>query len=143
MITHKKLVEIGKYWLKSAKGCNPVFTELGSMHLAEKPDIIGWTPDDCIIVECKISLSDYMADLKKPHRNGDGSLGNYRYYVIPFYLREQIKTKERNGWGLVIVNENERAEQERLCGSVEFSRNFKGEVFYLRSRIFQIQDFGR
>ena len=140
-MTHKELVEIGKHWVKFAKGCNPVFTELGSTHLSEKPDVIGWTPNDCIVVECKISLSDFMADFKKPHRT-DGGLGNYRYYLIPFYLLEQVKDKDRKGWGLVVVNENTRAEQERLQGSKEFSRNLEAEVFYLRSRIFQIQNFG-
>ena len=142
MTSHKQLTEHGKNWLLSAKGCNPVFCERGSAKLSEIPNVIGWSSNECYVLECKISKADFLADFKKEHRN-NGGLGVYRYYLIPNELYESIKDEERNGWGLVVYFEGRGfCQQVRYAESKVFERDLKSEVFYLRSRILQIQRFG-
>ena len=101
-MTHKKLTEHAKFWLKSSKKCNPVFTEQGSAKFKEMPDVIGWLPDLCIVVECKMSKSDLRADNKKPHRK-EGGLGDLRYYFMPLSLYLECKNFDWNGWGVVTI----------------------------------------
>jgi len=140
-ITHRQLIEAGRLWLISAKSCNPVFIERTSSNIHEVPDVIGWTAQDCIVIECKISRADFIRDLQKPHRRKDG-LGNLRYYLLPNGLAEKIKPE--NGWGLLVFRDScSIAEQVRFCNSDNFSRNYKAEVLFLRSRIFEIQRFGQ
>lgn len=60
---HTKLVEIAEKWLY-AKGCNFVIKELTS-RAQEVPDAIGFVDGVSILVECKVSRSDFKRDAKK------------------------------------------------------------------------------
>jgi hypothetical protein len=65
------------------------------------PDVIGFNDTHSILIECKVSHADYLADLKKFHRAVDNpqQCGNYRYYLT---LPDIIKYEEvNNGWGLL------------------------------------------
>lgn len=54
------------FWRKSA--CGVVVPELVS-YAPESPDAIGWMGGGySYLIECKCSLSDFLADLRKPHR---------------------------------------------------------------------------
>jgi len=143
-LTHKQLCDIGKSWLINAKGCNPVFVERGSARLREIPDVIGWDGNTCYVIECKISMSDYLADYKKPHRYENG-LGEYRYYLVAREVFEKVE-KPENGWGLVLATENDintYARQASKCDSRSFPRNLTGEIAYMRSRFMEIQRYGK
>jgi len=142
-VTHKQLVQLAKLWLMKSKGCNPVFTEKGSAQNSEFPDAIGWESSDCLIVECKVSVSDFHADKNKDFRiNGQG-LGKYRYYLIPKENLDLVKNYLPEGWGLVVADsEHSMPHQERLMGSKEFISNIEAERNFLRSRILEIQRFG-
>jgi hypothetical protein len=67
MPTHNELAERAKHWLSGTMRCNPVFSNLASC--TEVPDAIGWTSKykfhGSIVVECKTSHSDFLADKKK------------------------------------------------------------------------------
>lgn len=140
---HKKLTEHAKFWLMSSKKCNPVFTEQGSAKFAEMPDVIGWTPNLCIVVECKTSKSDLRSDNKKAHRKS-GGLGNLRYYFMPLELYEECKSFDWNGWGVItiVLKHGIIVRQVRGLDSKEFESNIKNERDFLRSRILEIQRFG-
>lgn len=143
-LKHKQLVNLAKLWLIQAKGCNPVFTEKGSAQNNEFPDAVGWASEDCIIVECKTSITDFNADKKKDFRINNQGMGKYRYYLIPREIFCQAKEMLPDGWGLVVADyEHSMPHQERLKGSGEFKSNIESERNFLRSRILEIQRFGR
>ncbi len=140
-LTHKRLVEMASCWLRVSKFCNPVFTEKGSANLSEFPDAIGWTANDCIVVECKTSKQDFNNDIKKECRTNKEGLGNKRYYLLPRAIYEKVQIPD--GWGVLIAEDYRSiARQERFKGSKEFDRNHLKEIYFLRSRILEIQRFG-
>lgn len=64
----------------------------------EIPDALGWLPNGwSIMVECKTSRSDFLADKKK----GDRRLGQERYYLTPKGLLDPTQVPEP--WGLLEV----------------------------------------
>ena len=67
----------------------------------EMPDAIGWKRKcHSVVVECKISRADFMADRAKPwRRKPEGALGCERFYLTP---AELVKPDELPpGWGLL------------------------------------------
>ena len=141
-ITHKALTELAKFWLKSAKQCNPVFSEQGSQNFPEMPDAIGFKSDSCIVVECKTSKSDLYADRKKPFRES-GGLGNLRYYFMTEKLYRECNNFDWRGWGVVTLKEcHGQGRQKSGMDSIEFKSNIENERHFLRSRILEIQRFG-
>lgn len=64
---HDAICERAKRWLRGTMRCNPVFSNCASC--AEIPDAIGWTSIyqfyGSIVVECKTSHSDFLADKYK------------------------------------------------------------------------------
>ena len=142
-MTHKELVRIGKLYLSFTKGCNPVFCEKGSAGINEFPDVIGFKALETFVIECKTSVSDFMADLKKNFRIvEDEGMGTQRYYLMPPEIYEKVKEKIPDGWGVLVINQGV-AQQIRFKGSKDFKSNLQAERNYLRSRIFEIQEFGR
>lgn len=142
VMNHKELTEKAKFWLKSAKKCNPVFSEQGSFNFKEMPDAIGFLKDDCIVVECKTSKSDLYADRKKPFRES-GGLGDLRYYFMTQELYGECKDFDWRGWGVVVYKEG-HGYARQACGIImkKFESNIKNERDFLRSRILEIQRFG-
>ena len=70
-MTHNELIQRGAKWLKSnhySKYRFPVILTDYHCFSDERPDIIGFAKSSSIVIECKVSLSDFKADLKKPHR---------------------------------------------------------------------------
>lgn len=76
---HERLVTAGARWLKR-QGFAVVATELATVGCAEQADVIGFRSTCSAIVEAKASRSDFLADLKKPHRK-EGGLGVYRFFL--------------------------------------------------------------
>ncbi len=97
---HAQLVEKAVHWLRSSYKCGIVLSEQYCA-TGEIPDAIGWK-GFCrsVVVECKISRNDFLADSAKPFRQRpEDGLGSERYYLAPVGL---IKVEELpHGWGLV------------------------------------------
>lgn len=101
-MTHAELVLRAARWLRNTKGCGVVLTERGVDH--EHPDAIGWRGAWSILVECKTSRSDFLADAKKPHRiESDLGMGQERYYMTVPFLLDPLELPA--GWGLLEVLE--------------------------------------
>ena len=112
-LTHRSLCDIAVKWLKrpssnGGHGCHVAVSEVASGWSGEIPDAIGFRAtgdhtDGSIVVEVKVSRSDFLADKKKSHRNGQTiGLGNWRYYMCPVDL---IKAEEIPvGFGLLYIN---------------------------------------
>ncbi len=67
------------------------------------PDAIGWKRAcHSVLVECKVSRADFLADREKPFRQKpESGVGCERYYLAP---RGLIRLQElRPGWGLLEV----------------------------------------
>jgi hypothetical protein len=110
--SHQQLCSLAVNWLQRAPGrsgpaCQVAFSEAKCSWNGEIPDAIGFrtTAEDegSVVVEVKVSRSDYLADRAKPHRLEAGlGMGLYRYYLAPEGV---ISTQELpNGWGLVEVS---------------------------------------
>lgn len=108
-MTHAELNAIAVRWLlraKSAKGpgCQVAFQEISDTSGSERCDAWGysWSWQPCsVLVEVKVSRSDFFADRKKPHRK-EGGVGVYRYYMCPEGLININDLPPR--WGLLWVN---------------------------------------
>lgn len=110
-MTHDELNVIASKWLKRPQsnkgpGCQVAMTEVGGLYDGERADAFGyrWGFDGgSVVVESKVSRSDFLADRAKPHRNGTKpGMGTYRYYICPEGL---INIHDLpHAWGLLWVN---------------------------------------
>jgi hypothetical protein len=104
-MTHEKLVARAVAWLRRYR-CGVVLSEQ-SCASGETPDAIGWKRAcHSVVVECKISRADFLADREKPFRSkSEKGMGCERYYLAPAGL---IAARELPlGWGLLELRERE------------------------------------
>jgi hypothetical protein len=100
-VTHAKLVSLAVAWLRRYR-CGVVLSEQACVS-GEMPDAIGWKKAcHSVLVECKVSRPDFLADREKPFRQKpETGVGCERYYLAP---RGLIRVEElRPGWGLLEV----------------------------------------
>ncbi|GAC1646160.1 MAG: hypothetical protein NVS9B15_04040 [Acidobacteriaceae bacterium] len=98
-VTHERLVQCAVEWLRRYR-CGIVLSEQYCA-TGEVPDAIGWKRQcHSVVVECKVSRADFLADAAKPFRQAtaDG-LGNERYYLVPEGLIALAELPK--GWGLL------------------------------------------
>jgi hypothetical protein len=97
---HAQLVERAVEWLRYTYRCGIILSEQ-SCAGGEVPDVIGWKGScQSVLVECKVSRSDFLADANKPFRlRPEDGLGNRRFYMTPVGLiaREELPKH----WGLL------------------------------------------
>ena len=99
-MTHDELVGHAKRWLKSIN-CRALISELASA-AEEEPDAIGWRSGVSILVECKASRSDFLADKKKKWRiKPSKGMGSWRFFMCEAGLIKPEELPEK--WGLVYV----------------------------------------
>lgn len=102
-LTHDELCEHAARWLRSTKKCRLVLREVVS-YAREIPDAIGWRWGSSILVECKVSRSDFARDKKKVgHALPDWGMGEKRYYMTPPGLLSPDELPY--GWGLLEVRD--------------------------------------
>lgn len=112
-LTHAQCVLYATRYLE--KRCKVVLPEFFS-HNAELPDVIGFSTGVIrdhrwdggvysILVEVKVSRSDFFADRKKPFRmKPETGMGDMRYYCCP---KDLIRKEEMpEGWGLLYIYPN-------------------------------------
>ena len=106
MTPHTELCKIAAKWLLNHKSdhfrCQ--YTVVEFMTLCEEtPDVLGYQGgSQTLLIEVKMSRSDFRADRKKRHRRGNG-IGSQRYYLCPeglIYPNELPK-----GWGLLYYSD--------------------------------------
>lgn len=100
---HKELVARAARWLLTTAGMGRVVTEPAPGWCPEHPDAIGWDMRGwSILVECKVSRSDFLADLRKRRRwaeAGYAGMGQERYFMTPPKLLDPADIPD--GWGLL------------------------------------------
>lgn len=99
-MTHQQLVRMAEQWLRTRYRCGIVLSEQ-SCASGETPDVIAWK-GACrsIVVECKISRGDFLADQEKPFRkNPELAMGCERFYLVPQGLIRADELPQK--WGLL------------------------------------------
>jgi len=97
---HAQLVARAADWLRSKYGCGIVLWEQYCA-TGEVPDVIGWKAScRSVLVECKVSRSDFLADAQKPFRLApEEGLGSKRLYMAPAGIIAQHELPRH--WGLL------------------------------------------
>jgi hypothetical protein len=98
-MTHAQLVERAVRWLRVYR-CGVVLSEQACVS-GEMPDAIGWKrANRSVLVECKVTRADFLADRGKPFRaKPEQGVGSERFYLTPPAL---LKSEELPaGWGLL------------------------------------------
>ena len=98
-MTHAQLVERAVRWLRAYR-CGLVLSEQACVS-GEMPDAIGWKQAcHSVLVECKVTRADFLADRAKPFRlRPEKGVGSERFYLTPPGL---VKVEELPaGWGLL------------------------------------------
>jgi len=98
--SHALLVEKAVEWLRTRYRCGVILSEQ-YCSTGEVPDAIGWKKQSrSVVVECKVSRADFLADRNKSFRQRpEEALGCERFYLAP---AEMILPDELpNGWGLL------------------------------------------
>lgn len=99
-MTHGQLVTLATRWLRSKYGCGVVLSEQACC-TGEMPDVIGWK-GKCrsVVIECKVSRADFLADRTKPWRlKPEIALGCERFYAAP---KGMLRVNEiPPSWGLL------------------------------------------
>src|SRR6266581_2287804 len=98
-MTHSQLVQQAVIWLRAYR-CGVILSEQSCAN-GEMPDAIGWKRAcHSVLIECKISRSDFLADRDKPFRQkSELGLGCERFYLTPPRL---LRAEELPvGWGLL------------------------------------------
>lgn len=102
--THSDLCQIAARWLKNSckERCPVVFTEIVTQ-ASETPDVIGFNATHSVMIEVKVSRSDFLADRKKFQRIfPEMGVGDFRFYCCPENLIRVDEVPEK--WGLIWVN---------------------------------------
>jgi hypothetical protein len=100
-MTHVQLVEKAVRWLRRYR-CGVVLSEQACVS-GEMPDAIGWKRAcHSVLVECKVTRADFLADRAKPFRlKPEQGVGSERFYLTPAGLVGQEELPA--GWGLLEV----------------------------------------
>jgi hypothetical protein len=120
-MTHAQLVERAVRWLRTYR-CGVVLSEQACVS-GEMPDAIGWKRAcHSVLVECKVTRADFLADRAKPFRQKpEKGVGSERFYLTPPGL---VKPEELPaGWGLL---EHRRGRIEMLRASEKHLRTTVG-----------------
>jgi len=112
--THDELIELGRGWLMrnypsgspyapyGHYGCGVVLSELcAETKYGEQPDILGYSKNTTILIECKASRSDFYADKNKPFRIFEEGIGGQRWYLAPKGIIPTEAVPDK--WGLLEV----------------------------------------
>lgn len=125
--THREICEIGARFLFNNEGGCLLFHKLPYVTIEpistckERPDVFAFNFGTSYLLEAKVSLSDFYADLKKPFRvNQDDGVGHERYYICPYGLIPPDKLPPN--WGLLYVRD------DGVVELVKVSMTFKSNV---------------
>jgi len=97
---HAQLVARAAEWLRRRYKCGIILSEQYCA-TGEVPDVIAWKGFcKSVLVECKVTRADFLADANKPFRLKPGEgMGSQRFYMAP---ADMIRAEELpKYWGLL------------------------------------------
>ena len=127
---HKELVDRAERWLLKTCGCGFVLSELVSNN-EEIPDAIGFRDGFSVLIECKTSRSDFMADKRKRFRvDPSQGMGAFRFYLCPEGVIHPEDLPER--WGLLWLTS--KGKVKRISGPRGNAWRYAGKEYYFLER---------
>lgn len=147
--THRELCLLAGKWLRRRRPKEPtcpfVVVELAT-EIQETPDVFGWNYWTSVLIEVKVSRSDFLQDKKKPFRLfPDDGIGEHRYYCCPNGLIKPNELSDK--WGLLyedngkitVVKSAERQPANHraellICTSIMRREGIKGKLFDYRKK---------
>jgi len=136
-MTHAQLVERAVRWLRSYR-CGVVLSEQACVS-GEMPDAIGWKRAcHSVMIECKVSRADFLADRDKPFRTKpEAGVGCERFYLA---ARGLIRPAELPaGWGLLELH-NRKLEMIRASArDLRSAAGFRYEMNLLLASLRRVE----
>ena len=136
-MTHANLVSLAVKWLRRYR-CGVVLSEQACAS-GEMPDAIGWKKVcHSVLVECKTTRADFLADREKPFRQEpESGVGAERYYLAP---RSLIAIDELPaGWGLLEVYGREIEIIKRAAKNLRSPAGFQYEMNLLLASLRRVE----
>jgi hypothetical protein len=99
-IRHARLIACAVEWLRRSYKCGIILSEQYCA-TGEVPDVIAWKGFcKSVLVECKVSRADFLADAGKPFRlKPEEGMGCQRFYMAPADLIRPDELPKH--WGLL------------------------------------------
>jgi hypothetical protein len=121
-------------WLKNARNYSVVVTER-TTSVSETPDVLGFHGPCSLLIECKVSRADFLADREKPFRaSPERGMGDLRYYAAPAGIIKPDDLPEN--WGLLEVRDKQV--REIVDATLQLSDK-RAEVSFLVSAIRRLE----
>jgi hypothetical protein len=136
-MTHAQLVEKAVCWLRRYR-CGVVLSEQACVS-GEMPDAIGWKRAcHSVVVECKVTRSDFLADRAKSFRlKPEQGVGCERFYLVPAGLIRHEELPQ--GWGLLEHNRG-KIEVAHLSGkNLRSATGFRYEMNLLLASLRRVE----
>jgi hypothetical protein len=136
-MTHAQLVAQAVAWLRRYR-CGVVLSEQACAS-GEMPDAIGWKKaSHSVLVECKISRADFLADRGKPFRQRpEIGVGCERFYLFPAGL---IRPSELpTGWGLLECRDRKIEVIQRSAKNFRTAVGFNYEMNLLLASLRRVE----
>jgi hypothetical protein len=136
-MTHAQLVSKAVAWLRSYR-CGVVLSEQACAS-GEMPDAIGWKKaSHSVLVECKISRADFLADRAKSFRQKpETGVGCERFYLTPAGM---IRVPELPaGWGLLECRERKIEIIQRSAKNFRTAVGFISEMNLLLASLRRVE----
>jgi len=136
-MTHSQLVDKAVRWLRGYR-CGVVLSEQACVG-GETPDAIGWKRAcHSVLVECKITRSDFLADRAKPFRlKPEKGVGCERFYLVPAGLirREELP----QCWGLLECRGNRIEVAQASAKNLRSAAGFRYEMNLLLASLRRVE----
>lgn len=125
---------MGVRWL--SRKCSVVLYEFATA-ADENPDVIGWASGaGSVLIECKLSRSDFLKDASKAVRkNPRAGMGQRRYYLCPPEVIQVTDLPPK--WGLLWVAKGQVIVKREARGHA--ARNLVAEVRFLSAMLRRAQ----
>lgn len=136
--SHSRLVDEAVRWLRSSYRCGIVLSEQ-SCSSGETPDAIGWKGrNHSVVVECKISRADFVADATKAWRiNPDSALGCERFFFAPAGIISPDEVFP--GWGLLEIRGREVSIARKSKKNLRSAQGFANEMNLLLASLRRVE----
>ena len=136
-MTHAQLVEKAVRWLRNYR-CGVVLSEQACVS-GEMPDAIGWKRAcHSVLVECKVTRSDFLADRAKAFRlKREQGVGCERFYLVPAGLVRHEALPP--GWGLLEHNRGRIEMIEASAKNLRSTTGFRYEMNLLLASLRRVE----
>jgi hypothetical protein len=136
-MTHAQLVSTAVAWLRHYR-CGVVLSEQACAS-GEMPDAIGWKGQShSVLVECKVSRADFLADREKPfRRKPELGLGCERFYLIHGSMLRPEDLPQ--GWGLLEVKHRQVEMLHPSAKNLRTAKGFRYEMNLLLASLRRVE----